>query len=162
MTPPNAFSHMKGLASVEVAVIAPVFIGMLLAVIEFGVLLYDKALITNASLQLAQVAATMTTNRNSLNSPPTPTELQKIKSFVESAAAMNTVIGSGGLSSLDGSSLPVARQLPLPWDNNGWPLQVTVEYKCQCQVLASLMNLFSSKNLAGGITLSTTTSVYLN
>lgn len=150
---------MKGLAAVEMAIVAPVFLGMLFGIIEFGVVLYDKAIITNASLQLAQAGATMTTT--SKTSPPTPQDIKAVVDALQSTAAITTVIGTT-LLGVSGNTAPSAVATVGVWDGLGYPLTVTVNYQYQSVVLVSVMKLLSSANLANGIPLSTKTSVYLN
>jgi len=159
MNAEKAFSHMRGLASVELAMVAPVFLAMLFGIIEFGIVLYDKAIITNASLQLAQAGSTMTTT--SKTSPPTPTDIATVVAQVKSPATMATVIGTS-LISVGGASQPTVIPDVRPWDGLGYPLIVTVTYQYKSLVLASIMKLMSGVDLANGIPLSTTTSVYLN
>lgn len=44
----------KGVAAVEFAIILPVLVMLLFGIIEFGIILYDKAMITNASREGAR------------------------------------------------------------------------------------------------------------
>ena len=44
----------SGLAMVEAAIILPVFLLVMFAIMEFGIVLYDKAVITNASREAAR------------------------------------------------------------------------------------------------------------
>ena len=44
----------KGAAAVEFAIILPVLVMLLFGIIEFGIILYDKAMITNASREGAR------------------------------------------------------------------------------------------------------------
>lgn len=46
--------NQKGAAAVEFAIILPILITLLFGIIEFGILLYDKAMITNASREGAR------------------------------------------------------------------------------------------------------------
>ena len=46
--------NRKGAAMVELAIILPILLIVLFAIIEFGLILYDKALITNASREGAR------------------------------------------------------------------------------------------------------------
>jgi Flp pilus assembly protein TadG len=159
MNAEKAFNHMRGLASVELAVVAPVFLVMLFSIIEFGVVLYDKAIITNASLQLAQAGSSITTT--SKTSPPTPTDIATVVAAVKSPATMATVLGTS-LVSVGGSSQPTVIATVGTWDGLGYPLTVTVTYQYQSLVLASVIQLVSSWNLANGIPVITKTSVYIN
>ena len=55
----------KGVAAVEFAIIAPLLFVLLFGIIEFGVVLYNQAVITNASREGARYAATFYTNPES-------------------------------------------------------------------------------------------------
>ena len=48
------FKDQKGAALVEFALILPVLLLILLGIIEFGIILFDKAIITNASREAAR------------------------------------------------------------------------------------------------------------
>jgi Flp pilus assembly protein TadG len=50
----NLIGNRKGAAMVELAIILPILLIVLFAIIEFGLILYDKALITNASREGAR------------------------------------------------------------------------------------------------------------
>lgn len=156
----KAFSRMTGFASVELAIITPVFLGMLFGIIEFGVVLYDKAIITNASLQLAQAGATMTTT--SKTSPPTQQVIDNVVQALTSTAALSSVIGTtlGDVST--GSAPSVIAAIDKLWDGLGYRLTVTVNYQYKGAVLVPVMKLLSGADLSNGIPLSTKTTVYLN
>ena len=156
----KAFSRMRGLASVELAIVTPVFLGMLFGIIEFGVVLYDKAMITNASLQLAQAGANMTTT--SKTSPPTQQVIDSVVNTLQSTAALSSVIGTT-LGDVGTNSAPsVIATIDKVWDGLGYRLFVTVNYQYKGAVLVPVMKLLSSADLSNGIPLSTKTVVYLN
>lgn len=50
----NRGSHQKGAALVEFALILPLLVMLIFGIIEFSVMLYDKAVITNASREAAR------------------------------------------------------------------------------------------------------------
>ncbi|HXV21365.1 MAG TPA: TadE/TadG family type IV pilus assembly protein [Desulfuromonadales bacterium] len=54
----------NGAALVEFALILPVLLLILLGIIEFGIILYDKAIITNASREMAREGIVFTTDAN--------------------------------------------------------------------------------------------------
>jgi Flp pilus assembly protein TadG len=56
------FKSEKGASAVEFAIIAPLLFVLLFGIIEFGAVLYNQAVITNASREAARYAATFYTN----------------------------------------------------------------------------------------------------
>jgi Flp pilus assembly protein TadG len=69
-----------GAAAVEFAIIAPLFFVLLFGIIEFSALLYNQAVITNASREAARYSATFYTNPAGTATRPTCGE---VKSYVE-------------------------------------------------------------------------------
>ena len=55
----NKNNSEKGLSILEFAIILPLFFLLLFGIIEFGVLMYDKAILTNASREGARAGALM-------------------------------------------------------------------------------------------------------
>ena len=143
----------------EMAIVIPVFLIMLFGILEFGIVLYDKAIVTNSSLQLAQAGSQMTSTSQSL--PPTSAEITKVTTAVTSASAINNVVGNS-LLSFQVTAQPAVRATVGSWDGLGYPLTVTVNYTYTSLVLNALMKLFSLANLPNPIPLSSTTTMYLN
>jgi Flp pilus assembly protein TadG len=82
----NWFRRMKnnqGAAAIEFAFILPVLILMLFGIIEFSVLLYDKAMITNASREGARAGM--------VYSFPTPVPDTEIRNVVNNYCATNLI-----------------------------------------------------------------------
>ncbi len=51
----------RGSAAVEFAIVLPIFLLLVFAIIEFGFILYDKAVITNASREAARAGVVLKT-----------------------------------------------------------------------------------------------------
>jgi Flp pilus assembly protein TadG len=151
--------RMHGLAVVEMAIVAPVLLLILFSILEIGVVLYDKAVITNATFQLAQAGTVMTSTSQS--SPPSSTEMASVISQVTATSAVSNVVGTS-LVSFGGASAATATASIGSWDGLGYPLTVTVNYNYGCLVLSGLMKLFSGLSLPNPIPISTTASMYLN
>lgn len=66
----------KGQAIIEFAFALPLFCILLLGIIEFGVLFYDKAVITNASRAGARIGITLRANGPGGHSPIAQEEVQ--------------------------------------------------------------------------------------
>lgn len=137
----------KGAAVVEFAVIAPLLLVILFGIIEFGVLLYDKAMITNASREGARAGIVFA------NPPLTvPALTTKIQGVVNTYCATN-LISFGGSSTL---TTVVSRPTTTPGD----PLTVTVRYPFRFLVFSNLLPLLGG-NMANTLTLSAITVMRL-
>ena len=67
----------RGAAAVEFAIVAPLLFVLIFGIIEFGAILYNKSVITNASREGARYAATFYTNpANATAQRPTCAEIQ--------------------------------------------------------------------------------------
>lgn len=155
----NAFPRMKGLAIVEMAIVVPVFLIILFGILEFGIVLYDKAIVTNSSLQLAQAGSQMTSTSQTL--PPTKLEITNLIATVTSPSAINNVVGNSLLSFVSSPQPGVTASVG-GWDGLGYPLTVTVSYSYTSLVIGALMKLFAWTNLPNPMPLSSTTTIYLN
>lgn len=155
----NVFPQMRGLAIVEMAIVVPVFLIMLFGILEFGIVLYDKAVVTNSSLQLAQSGSQMTSTSQAL--PPSSTEISNVIVTVTSPSAITNVVGDS-LLSFGAVVKPGVTATIGGWDGLGYPLTVTVSYKYTSLVLSALMKMLSLTNLPNPIPLNSTTTMYLN
>jgi Flp pilus assembly protein TadG len=100
--------NQEGAGLVEFAVLAPLFVALLFGLVEFGLFLYDKEVLTNASREGARFGVVYTTPRK------TSTEIStKVQDFLTNAGFTDTatinVTGAGGGS---GSSLTVSVSYP--------------------------------------------------
>lgn len=172
----KTFTRMKGIAIVEMAIVVPVLVTMLFGILEFGIVLYDKAIVTNLSLQLALAGSQKTqglmTVQNT-SSPPAlsvndPALAPVFQAFSVGAPASTFSVPSSIVDNLTQFSLitfdaakpkPTAKAtLDLQGNTLGYPLSVTVSYTYKSLVL----RLFSGMGLPDPIPLSSTTSMYLN
>lgn len=117
------YSNERGSAAIEFALILPIFLLVLFGIINYGILMYDQAVVTNAAREGARWAAIHTsstygascTNSYSL-APVDP--CQAAYSY-----AYNLLITFGTSSSLTASYITGANF------NSGTPQSVTVTYK---------------------------------
>lgn len=117
----------SGVAAIEFALVSPILIFLLFAIIEFSIVLYDKAIITNASREAARSATVF-------NGDP-------------SDAAVNAVVDSylsNHLISLGSSNTHTVDPIPSGL-SSGDDLTVTVHYTYDFLVLPD----FTSLNLSG-------------
>lgn len=125
----------RGVAAVEFALVLPVLLILLFGIIEMGLFLYDKAVITNASREGARAGVV-------LKSPkPTASDVQTVvtnytSSYLLTFGTQNTPVvtttGAGG--------------------NFGQPLSVTVTYQYNGLALGRMV-----APITGALTLSSTT-----
>lgn len=155
----NTFPQMRGLAIVEMAIVVPVFLIMLFGILEFGIVLYDKAVVTNSSLQLAQSGTQMTSTSAAL--PPSSSEIGNVIAAVTSPSAITNVVGNS-LLSFGATVQPGVTATIGGWDGLGYPLTVTVSYRYTSLVLGALIKMLSLANLPNPIPLNSTTTMYLN
>ncbi len=130
----------KGASAVEFALVLPVLMLILFGIIEFGFIIFDKAVITNASREGARAGIVYRVNAS--NTPiavPTST----IQGIVDNYCASYLVsLGSSGTAT---TSTNVTGDCSTP----GNSLTVSVTYPYTFLVLPNFAN-----TLTGGITLS--------
>jgi Flp pilus assembly protein TadG len=125
----------RGSAALEFAMVLPIFLLLVFAIFEFGLILYDKAVITNASREAARAGVVVRTTKL------TATQIEKIatdycSNYLISFKAVNppTTVATGAGGSF------------------GTPLDVTVTYTYYGLGLGALISPIS-----GPITLTATT-----
>jgi Flp pilus assembly protein TadG len=111
----------RGASAVEFALIAPLFIAVLFAVIEFGLIIYTKEMLTHAGREGARYGIVLCTPRR------TEAEIKaKVREYLDLAgltsSAAVTVTGEGGAS--------------------GTPLTVTVTYTYKFFLVPNIMNQY--------------------
>lgn len=119
--------HQRGSQVVEFALVLPFFLALLLLVIDFGFLVYNKAVITNASREAARAGVVLTAS---------PWSSSAIAAVACNYARNALITTSGGshTSSCGGSADPVIAvanpngNVP---PNFGDPITVTVSYPYQ-------------------------------
>src|SRR5512135_1353761 len=114
----------KGTSAVEFALILPLLLLMLFAIIEFGFVLYDKAVITNASREGARMGILMRTPR---------VPVATIQATV-SAYCANNLISFG--TTTPTTTVPV----PCPTSGTDNDITVTVAYPYKFLVLPNFLS----------------------
>lgn len=123
----------KGAALAEFAVLAPLFVVLLFGLVEFGLALYAKSVLTNASREGARFGVVYGTPRKSeAEIIARVTEYLNKAGFYDTPEVTINVTGEGGAS--------------------GSQLSVTVSYPYQFQVLPNFV-----QGLTGTITLTANT-----
>jgi Flp pilus assembly protein TadG len=122
------FRHQEGAGVVEFAIIAPLFAMLLFGLVEFGLAMYEKGVVTNASREGARFGVVYSTPRKTQAEIVTKVQEYLTKSGFTTPATIN-VTGAQGAS--------------------GNPLSVTVTYPYNFQVLPNFVaGLTGSMNLS--------------
>ncbi len=117
----------KGAAAVEFAIIAPLLFTIIFGIIEFGLLLYDKQVITNASREGARYGI--------LWSPTRPTDAE-IEAKVASYTSNNLVTF--------GTMVSPTTTISRSGNNPGDALTVTVTYDYDFLLLPNFVSTLSN------------------
>ncbi len=135
----DAAGNSRGVAILEFAVVLPLLLLVLFGIIEMSLVLYDQAMITNASREGARYGILFNTDSEGAYTPMTTAQIQdKVNTYltdhlVSFAAANATTTVSGGGAS-------------------GVPLTVRVQYAYTFLVLPNFAN-----TLAGNLNLTAET-----
>lgn len=126
----------KGVALVEFAIVLPVLLLILFGIMEFGFMIYDKSIVTNASREAARRGIVYRTAADGSYSPPSTSEIQQV---------VNNYVGSRLINfQAQGISVSVS-----PGDGTrtegyrGQPLTVTVQYAYHFLVLPGFASLLA-------------------
>jgi len=139
----------RGVAAVEFALIAPLLLALLFGIIEFGAVMYNKAIITNASREGARYAAAFYTNpANATAARPTCTDIQNyVVTYVNTYFlnfASSTPFGTGNVS------CPI--DTTIPYHNYGgyagYVTTIRIEYQYDYLVIGSLLRLLTRSTSA--------------
>ena len=127
MTSRQNWQRQRGVAVVEFALVLPVLLLILFGIIEFGLVMFDQAVITNASREGARAGIVLKTPK------ATTTDIQTV--------ALNYC--QSHLISLGNTSSPTVSVPSGQGGSFGTPLTVTVTYKFTGLALGSWIVPFS-------------------
>lgn len=144
------FKSEKGVSAVEFALIAPLLFVLTFGIIEFGILLFDKAVVTNASREGARAAIV---HHELYNEDDTttydPVDVNKITEVVEKYTDQY-LISLGGSSSL---TIHPPLYEPSGFPESGGDVTIRLTYNYQFLVFQSLIGLLGGSEYADGIPL---------
>lgn len=132
----------RGAAAIEFALVVPLLLVVLFGIVEFSLVLYDKAIITNASREAARAGVVWA---NTTTQKPSQQTIQN----VAAAYCSNYLISLGGGASTCASA---TIQVSGAQGASGTQLSVTVPYSFTVLSLGGLVRPFS-----GPLTMSATT-----
>lgn len=122
--------NQKGLALVEFALVVPLLFVILFGIIEFGILIYDKAMITNASREGARAGIVF--------SAPNRISDDVIRQVVRDYCEAHLISFGAGAT----VTIPITRT----GNNAGDSLTVTVDYPFRFLVFSNVLAL-----IGGGV-----------
>lgn len=132
------FTDNRGASAVEFAIILPLLLMILFGIIEFSIIFYDKAMITNASREGARLGIVFRQDRDA------GTEDAEIESVVNGYLTDKLITF--------GSSVPAAIEIDREGFDTGDSLTVRVSYLYDFLIVPNLVN-----TIAGPINLTGTT-----
>lgn len=125
-------NDQRGAALVEFALILPVLLLILMGIIEFGIIMYDKAIITNASREASR-------ERVVYNAP------------AESAIKTKIISSYGGLPITFGGDTLTTDDITFTPETEGantyWTATVSYTYKFMFSPIGGTLNLTSSTTM---------------
>jgi hypothetical protein len=125
----------KGASMVEMAIVLPLLFMILFAIIEISLILYDKAMLTNASREGARLGVVYRLSGPGTYSPPTRTEiLNRIDQYLRDVAS-----GHEWLISFSGDSYSANVTPSNGCPSSGANLLVTVTYDYHFLVLPNFI-----------------------
>jgi len=132
----------KGVSAVEFALIAPLLFVLTFGIIEFAVLLFDKAVVTNASREGARAAIVYNINGTTYT-PVSDAEIEQVVTDY----ANNYLINLGKVGSNPETDVTPATRV------SGGDVTVTVTYTYDFLVLPDLTGLLGDGSFDGTIDL---------
>ena len=146
-------NKQKGSQAVEFALVLPFLILIIFAVLDFGIIVYDKAIITNASREAARqgvVLSTATWN---------PAAIKQVACDYAKSALITVRTGTRN-ANCTGTADPVITMTPTAAPAFNTPVTVTVSYAVNGFSLGSWWSLGTGSNAIGSaITLVATTQM---
>jgi len=126
----------RGAAAVEFAILAPIFIAVLFAIVEFGLIIYTQSMLTHASREAARFGVVYCTPRRSATEIRTVVQNYLNQCGLTSTAAV-TVTGAGGAG--------------------GGSLDVQINYIYQYFVLSNILTPFYGGSMSSTLNLQANT-----
>ena len=152
--------NTRGAAAVEFAIVAPLLFVLIFGIIEFGAILYNKSVITNASREGARYAATFYTNpANATAQRPT---CEDVQNYV--ATYVNTYFLSFKNSTpftVSNVTCPNTNTEPSQYNSGyaGYVDTVGIEYTYDFLIFPNLLGLLSGGSISDSLQLTARTSM---
>lgn len=152
----------NGVAAVEFALLVPFLFVLIFGIIEFGAVMYNQSVITNASREGARYAATYYTNpANGEAERPTCSDIKEyVGDYVHARLLNFTDAGSFGTSNVKcpyESGKPYKDTEQDNGEDVGYVYKIGIEYEYDYLVLGGLIKLISGGSLSSSLTLTAET-----
>ncbi|MDD5036960.1 MAG: TadE/TadG family type IV pilus assembly protein [Methylococcaceae bacterium] len=144
----------KGLAIVEFALVAALLLVILFGIMELGLVMYDKAIITNASREAARSGIVLRKNADG-----TPWSIEQIQALATDV--VNSYCGTYVVSFKSGETCHLNPDPTQTTDAYGTKLTVTVTYNYYNLAFGNLLTLLSGGTFPYPLPLSATTAMYM-
>ena len=142
------FYREKGISSVEMVLVSPILLIILFSILEFGFILFDKALITNASREAARSAIALR---------QTPLTKDELDVLVPSVVSNYTT----GIIDFAGNKPSGSWVKTIDPKGYGTFLTVKVSYSYKTIVIGKLFTLLPKKSLTDPVALSSSMTMYM-
>jgi Flp pilus assembly protein TadG len=164
----------RGTAAIEFAIVLPVLLAIVFGIIEFGAILYNQAVITNASREAARFSAAFYTNpANATATRPTCTDIQNfviqyvhkyLINFASSTPFGTSNVFCCGTSNLSDPNCLTSTAAPSYNYYSVEPLagyvdRVKIQYQYDFLVLGNLMGVLTGGAWAPSLTLTAQTAM---
>jgi Flp pilus assembly protein TadG len=133
--------NQRGTAAIEFAIVLPLLMVFIFGIIEFGLVFYDKAMVTNASREAARAGIVYR------DPPLTVAEMQSV---------VDSYCG-GRLISFGGGPSPTTTVPSGECTNHGDELVVNVAYQYEFLLLPDFLTAFFKGSMQGSIDISAVT-----
>jgi Flp pilus assembly protein TadG len=133
--------NQRGTAAIEFAIVLPLLMVFIFGIIEFGLVFYDKAMVTNASREAARAGIVYR------DPPLTVAEMQSV---------VDSYCG-GRLISFGGGPSPTTTVPSGECTNHGDELVVNVAYQYEFLLLPDFLTAFFTGGMPGSIDISAVT-----
>ena len=147
----------RGTAAIEFAIVLPLLLAIVFGIIEFGAVLYNQAVITNASREAARFSAAFYTNP--ANATATRPACADIQNYVVSY--VNTYFISFTSSSFNASNVSCPTGTPHTNYSGfaGYVDTIRIQYQYNFMLFGNLMGLLTGGTWAPSLTLTAQTAM---
>ena len=150
----NRINHEKGAAAVELAIVLPVLVMFVFGIIEFGIVFYNKAMITNTCREAARAAIVYRTPVLTADEMKTEVDNVVAKYLSDPNDPSRTILipGNTPLPTVDSAELNTCA-------NAGDELNVTLRWNHSFIMLPDFLTGFFSGGLPGTIEIAAITKM---